>query len=107
MLRPRCSSEISRMFSNEIRKSARTRLASDTNSRPAAVVSTRRVERWNSSTPTAFSTRCTVRVSAGWEIFNVSAAATKLPHSATMQMAWSSRELKSGSVTIDGCPCRG
>lgn len=84
------------MFSKEMRRSARTRLASAMNSTPAGVVSTLRVERRNSSKPMALSTRCTVRVNAGWDTLSVSDAAMKLPYSAMVQTASNSLEDRSG-----------
>ena len=104
MIRPRCSLVTSLRLRTVCFRSFSIRSATATNSRPAAVISTRRVLRANSVTPSTRSTRLMVRVSAGWEVFRYAAAATKLPYSARARTVSSSRARMSG--TSDGCMVR-
>ena len=97
-MRPRCSLVTSLRLRTVCFRSFSIRSATATNSRPAAVISTRRVLRANSVTPSTRSTRLMVRVSAGCEVFRYAAAATKLPYSASARTVSSSRARMIGDV---------
>ena len=70
-MRPRCSLVTSLRLRTVWCSSLSIRSATATNSRPAAVISTRRVLRANSVTPSTRSTRLMVRVSAGCDVFEI------------------------------------
>ncbi len=102
--RPRRSCATSRTLCTVMPRSFSMRSATAANSRPAAVIWTRRVLRSNSRTPSCDSSRFSMRVSAGREILRLAAAAKKLPDSPSASTASSWRAPPTGSATPPSRP---